>query len=171
MRIGIAGVQGTGKTTVSDLLSKRLGTPVIHQSDLFSGVVSLKAVRTKFWWILKRYKDVILEGHLLCDVKLPLDYLFILRTRPDVLMIRLEQRGYSKEKIDENILAEALDYCIQNAEDRYEKIVQIDTTEATPDQVVERILGCIQGRDCSSDEVDWIPILERLIISGKITYI
>ncbi|NPA87018.1 MAG: AAA family ATPase [Candidatus Diapherotrites archaeon] len=170
MKIGIAGVPGTGKTTVSEILSKRLGIPVIHQSDYFSGLVSLKAVRTKFWWLLQRYKDVIIEGHLLCDVKLPLDYLFILRTRPDVLMGRLEERGYSKEKIDENVLAEALDYCLQRAEERYDRIIQIDTTETSPELVAERIIRCING-DCQSDEVDWIPVLEKLIISGKITYI
>lgn len=170
MKIGITGVPGTGKTTVSNLLSRKLNVPVIHQSDYFSGIVSLKAVRTKFWWLLKRNKDIILEGHLLCDIKLPLDLLFILRTRPDVLMERLEERGYSKEKIDENVLAEALDYCIQNAEDKYQKIVQIDTTETSPEQAVERIMQCIMG-SCRSDEVDWVPILEKLIIGGKITYI
>ena len=171
MKIGIAGVPGTGKTTISNILSEKLGIPVIHQSDLFSGLVSLKAVRTKFWWVLKKYEDVIIEGHLLCDVKLPLDILIILRTRPDVLISRLEERGYSKEKIDENVLAEALDYCIQNAEGRYKKIVQIDTTEGSPAEVVERILQCIRGGKCRSDDVDWIPVLERMIISGKITYI
>ena len=170
MRIGIAGVPGTGKTTVSEILSKRLGIPVIHQSDYFSGVVSLKAVRTKLWWLLKKHNDVIVEGHLLCDVKLPLDYLFILRTRPDVLMRRLEERGYDKQKIDENVLAEALDYCIQQAEERYDNIIQIDTSELTPELTAQRIEECLRG-NCSSDEVDWIPVLERLIISGKITYI
>ncbi len=170
MRIGIGGVPGTGKSTISEVLSKKLGIPVIHQSDYFSGVVSLKAVRTKLWWLLKKHKDVIVEGHLLCDVKLPLDYLIILRTRPDVLMRRLEERGYDKQKVDENVLAEALDYCIQQAEDRYEKIIQIDTTELTPELTAERILECVK-EGCQSDEVDWIPVLEKLIISGKITYI
>ena len=170
MKIGIGGVPGTGKTTVADILGKRLNVPVIHQSDYFSGLVSLKAVRTKFWWLIQRSKDIIIEGHLLCDVKLPLDYLFILRTRPDILMGRLEERGYDKEKVDENVLAEALDYCIQNSEDRYNRIIQIDTTDSTPERVADRIIRCI-NEGCESDEVDWIPVLEKLIISGKINYI
>ncbi len=170
MKVGIAGVPGTGKTAVSDVLGERLGWPVVRQADFFSGVVSLKAVRTKLWWVLKRHEHVIVEGHLLCDVKLPLDYLFILRTRPDVLMRRLEERGYPKEKVDENVLAEALDYCLQRAEGRYERIYQIDTTELTPEAAAERIVRCLNGK-CTSDDVDWIPVLEKLIISGKISYI
>jgi adenylate kinase len=171
MKIGITGVPGTGKTTVADLVGRILNYPVIHQSDYFSGIVSLKAVRTKFWWLLKDKKNIVVEGHLLCDVKLPLDILFVLRTRPDVLMTRLEERGYSKEKVDENVLAEALDYCVQHAEGRYDRIVQIDTTETTPVMTAERIVDCVREGNCPSDEVDWIPVLEKLIISGKINYI
>ncbi len=171
MRIGITGVPGTGKTTVAEIVGRMLRYPVIHQSDYFSGVVSLKAVRTKLWWLLKDKKNAVVEGHLLCDVKLPLDVLFVLRTRPDVLMARLEERGYSKEKVDENVLAEALDYCIQHAEERYGNIVQIDTTETTPSMVAQRIVDCVREGECTSDEVDWIPVLEKLIISGKINYI
>ncbi len=171
MKIGIAGVPGTGKTTVANILSERLGIPVIHQSDFFKGDVSLKAVRTKFWWVVKKYEDVIIEGHLLCDIKIPLDLLVILRTNPEILLARLEERGYEKKKVDENVLAEALDYCLQNAEDRYENIIQIDTSSRRPEDVADIIERCINGEECIFEEVDWVPVLERLIISGRIVYV
>lgn len=167
MKIGITGVPGTGKTTVSNLLGERLGIEVVHISDLFKGEVSLKAVRAKLWWILMKKESVILEGHLLSDVKLPLDVVFVLRTRPDVLLERLKERGYDWQKVNENVLAEALDYCLQNAEERYKKIIQIDTTERHSIEVVDIMVRCLQG-ECEGDRVDWIPILERLIIRGMV---
>ncbi len=170
MRIGITGVPGTGKTETAKVLGKLLNYEVVHQADLFSGTVSLKAVRTKFWWLLERKNNVIVEGHLLCDVKLPLDILFILRTQPDILLSRLEMKGYDKRKIDENVLAEALDYCIQRAEGRYKNIIQLDTTHSTPEETAKRMIECLEG-GCEGDEVDWIPVLEKLIIGGRITYL
>jgi len=140
---------------------------VVHLSDLFKGEVSLKAVRAKLWWILVKRENVILEGHLLSDVKLPLDIIFVLRTRPDVLLERLRERGYDWQKINENVLAEALDYCLQNAEERYKRVIQIDTTERHPSEVVDIMVECIKN-GCEGDKVDWMPVLERLIIRGMI---
>ncbi len=153
----ITGVPGTGKTTVARELSKRLGARMVSVSDFFQGEVSLKAVRAKMWWEIKRGARV-LEGHLLCEVRLPADLVVVLRTRPSVLYERLSARGYPEDKVMENVMAEALDYCLLKAEERYKHVIQVDTTGKSVEDVVEQIL---RGK---GDEVDWEEELYTLIL-------
>jgi len=69
-----------------------------------------------------------IEGHL--SHRVDLDYCIVLRTRPEVLEKRLKKRGYSEEKIRENVEAEAMDVILSEAYQRT-KVYEIDTTEKT----------------------------------------
>ncbi|MCL5440661.1 MAG: AAA family ATPase [Candidatus Marsarchaeota archaeon] len=61
--------------------------------------------------IAKREGLVLVVGHLAPELGLRYDMAIVLRGKLKVLAGRLKKRGYSKEKIRENLVSEALDYC------------------------------------------------------------
>jgi len=64
----------------------------------------------------------------------------VLRAHPDILMIRLKDKGFKEAKIAENLEAEALDICAFEAYQRYgDQASEVDTTDKNPQQVVDII--------------------------------
>ncbi|MGD2251113.1 MAG: adenylate kinase family protein [Candidatus Methanofastidiosia archaeon] len=120
MRIAITGTPGVGKTTTAQELSEYLGFTHVNVSEVASdmGAVITKEGDTSVVNIdiLKEkldMDDIIIDSHF-AEV-FEVDFVFVLRCEPKVLYKRLEERGYSKEKIKENVMAEILDYCLVNS--------------------------------------------------------
>ncbi|HIP74298.1 MAG TPA: kinase [Euryarchaeota archaeon] len=169
MRLVITGVPGTGKTSVAEILSERTGYPLITTGDVVKDkYVDTRKLRLKTIWKTKDMGDVIIEGHLFCEVKLPADLVIVLRTHPEELKRRLEARGYPEKKIRENVLAEILDYCIVKAEQKYDDVWQVDTTGRTPLETAERILSALERGVDIYDRVDWSHVLEDWLRKGYI---
>ncbi|MDN5358719.1 MAG: adenylate kinase [Candidatus Diapherotrites archaeon] len=169
MRIIITGVPGTGKTIVAEILSRRLKYPLITVKDLVrEKYVDTRKLRLKAIWETKDMDDVILEGHLFCEVKIPADLVIVLRTNPEELKKRLEQRGYPEKKVRENLMAEFVDYCLAKAEEKYEDVWQVDTTGRTAEETADRILDALKRGVDIYDHVDWSPILEEWLRKGYI---
>ncbi len=159
-RIGITGVPGTGKTTTANVLSDIMNLNVVHVNDIakefgideYKGsiVVDVKKLEKK---LLGIKRDVILEGHLLVNMKLDLDYVFVLRCNPTELRERLASKGWDVDKVLTNVEAECLDYSLVNAESNYHNVYQVDTTGRTPRQTAQRIVEIMRGG--KPDSVDW----------------
>ena len=122
MRILITGSPGTGKTAVAKLLGKRLKCKVLNEHDFCMGkgigkfegselIVPLGKLGKALNVELKKRKSIIVEGHLLCEIKLGVDAAVLLRLHPELLEARLERRGYTAEKIQDNVFCEGIDYC------------------------------------------------------------
>ncbi len=56
-------------------------------------------------------KGLIFVGHLAPELNIIFDYSFIIRINLKTMEQRLKKRKYNKNKIKENIISEALDYC------------------------------------------------------------
>ena len=119
MRIVLTGCPGVGKSTIARALAKELNLELVdikklvsknklankkHEVDL---VLLAKALAKE----TNKKSNYVVEGHLACEIKIPNDFVIVLRTNPKILETRLAKRKYSKNKIEENILAEVLDYC------------------------------------------------------------
>lgn len=154
MRIIITGTPCTGKTSVSEILGKKLKIPVAHVTEL---VKTKKLGRKKGGEIevnLSKLKkellktNGIIEGHLLCEFGLPNSIVFVLRCDPRVLEKRMKKRGYLKKKIKENLECEALDYCTIRAEKNYgrKKVFDVDATKRKPTEVTGKILSIMRGK-------------------------
>jgi len=129
MIVILTGVPGTGKDTIAAGLANQgfvwlSINEIVEKNKLWKKkekgclVVNLKQLENEIRNELRHLRgNILVEGHLACEIKVPAaDACIVLRTNPEVLRKRLEKRKYPREKIEENILCEELDYCTQKAE-------------------------------------------------------
>lgn len=167
MRIGITGTPGAGKTTAAKALAHVLGYVYLDVRQLIDDkkwfyvrrgdrekTVYLTKLKKGLSYRLKKYDDVVLDSHLLCEFYLPVDVMVVLRCEPEQLRKRLAKRKYAKPKTEDNVLAEALDYCLVRAESVYPKVVQVDATNpVTVGALWDKIR---QGRADAADWSEWL---------------
>ena len=165
MKITITGTPGCGKTTVAKLLSELTGISVFHLSNLIrekgfytdydeerDAYVTDVEKLTEFF---KGKEKFIAEG--LVAHYIPSDLCIILRVNPSELPKRLAGRGYSPHKVSENVEAERLAVIATEVFENpiAPRIALIDTTNRTPEDVVNLILKCMEGEEVF-DDVDWL---------------
>ncbi len=170
MNIILTGTPGTGKTEVSKELAKSIKAQLIDVNKLIekhkffskvdkednAKIVNLRDLEDYLRNYVCSDEKFIIESHLLCELSLPADFVFVLRTHPKLLRSRISKRKYSKIKIENNISCEILDYCLIKSEANYTKniIYEINTTNKTPKKVVKEILEVINGKR-KTKHIDW----------------
>lgn len=143
MRIVVTGTPGTGKTLLANSLSLFFGLPVVNdtffvkQNSLGSFdkasnefEVSVSLFKKRFFEEYSRIPSWIAEGHLFCEFDCNADLVIVLRTDPLILESRLESRGYTEEKIQDNVMCEAFGYCLENALKNYgsERVFEVNSS-------------------------------------------
>ncbi len=162
MIISVTGTPGTGKDTISKILAKNLGFKLIDlnklakQKNLFKGhdqkrkcdIVDIKKLNLE---IKKFRKDIVIQSHY--SHELTSDIVIVLRTDIKELRKRLEKRGWTEEKIKENIDAEIFETCKQDALQKTKKVFEADTTSSSPEKTVENIINIVfrEGIQLSKD--------------------
>lgn len=160
MKIGITGTPGTGKSTISTHLDGKVIDlkEYLEEKDLGeineNGEIEVEVEELRENAPQEtENQDLILEGHLVHF--LDLDYCIVLRCRPDVLRERLDERDYSQEKIDENLESEKLDLILSQAVQRQEKVLEVDTTDKTVEEVLIEVRKGIEDLKEGYGVVDW----------------
>lgn len=165
MRIAVTGTPGTGKSTAVDAVETDLA--VVHLNEVIreeglttdydeqrdSAVADMDAVAD----YLDGREDVLFESHLAHH--LPADRVVVLRCHPDELAGRLRERGWSDEKVAENVESERLDLLLSEAvaERGLDRVYEVDTTGRTPAAVAREVEAVLAGeRDPSAGEVDFL---------------
>ena len=172
MIIAVTGTPGVGKTTIARLLSERLGYEYVDLKDLAVSSGLAEPQGEEMAIDVERLPDVaraklegknaVVDGHL--SHFLPADVVIVLRTDPRVLAKRLEGRGYSKGKIADNVEAELIDLILVEALERNDRVLEVDTTGKTPEEVVEEILNLLHsGVRKRVGVVDWTPYYDELV--------
>ena len=170
MRVAITGTPGTGKTSVSALLRER-GHDVLDMTQYIkdNGLrEEYDAERDTYDVDVERlndcladYDNIIFEGHLahFMDV----DSVIVLRCRPDVMKGRLEARGYSEEKVRENIQAEVLDVILFEAVESGIPTFSVDTShgivERTADEIEDVMKGDVIGH--MPEDISWAEEMDK----------
>jgi len=114
--------------------------------------------------------NVVIEGHYAHEVvpKNLVSKVFVLRKNPMILEKVLTEKGFSRKKVMENVVAEILDVCLFDAIKTYgkRKVCEIDVTGKSIETVVNELIDVLDGKKkCSIGVVDWIQELEG---EGKI---
>lgn len=168
----LTGTPGTGKDTVARHLAREgfVWIPlnsIVDQQRLWSRkergakVVDLRKLKRAVDAIIRDAKkagrDILIEGHLACEIPIHCDICIVLRTDPEILRRRLGAREYPKRKVEENVECELLDYCTQRAEQNLKcQIYEIDTTGslgATMRAMKSILEG--KGKQHTAGRIDW----------------
>ncbi|AIF69927.1 kinase [Palaeococcus pacificus DY20341] len=172
MIIAVSGTPGVGKTTVSKLLAEKLGYEYVNIKDFAIARGMGEKVGEELELdidelsraVEEELKDrnVVLDSHL--SHLLPADQVIILRAHPKIVGERLSERGYSKQKLSENVEAELVDVCLVEAIEKHENVIEVDTTSKTPAEVVDEILELLnKGIRKRIGIVDWSEVYDEVV--------
>ena len=184
----ISGTPGTGKTSASKEIAKKINAKVINlnllaqSEDLVSKydegretwVIDEEKLRKKTLDLIKNAKNenvevLIIESHF-ADI-IPeqyVDLIIILRCEPSILSLRLKERGYKEQKVKENIQSEILGNCVNFfIESKVHKpIYEIDTSKFSINQLRDEIIRIIYDKEYSKiyklGQIDWLEKLFNL---------
>jgi adenylate kinase len=156
MKIIITGTPGTGKTSIAKKLSELLKLKAINEKDFAlqtktgkrkKGTVEVDTnlFQKKMNEFLKNKKDAIIEGHLLCEMKIKADFVFLLRTKRAILEKRLKKKKYNEVKIQDNLFCEETGYCKKKCLKNYSKVIEIKN-EKTLNTCIQKIIKEIKGK-------------------------
>ncbi|MFB6291926.1 MAG: adenylate kinase family protein [Candidatus Nanohaloarchaea archaeon] len=160
MILALTGTPGTGKTSVAaeldgfdvlDLTEFVKSRDLGEQGEEFE--VDTAAMVEALEEELEGESDAVVEGHL--SHHFPADYCVVLRCEPGELEERLAERGYSQDKIQENVESEALDVILQEAVSRQEKVIEVDTTGKSAGEVASEIERRMEEDDTGYGDIDW----------------
>ena len=182
--IALSGTPGTGKSIVGHLLAVDLGiqclelNQIILDQEFYIGedtdretvIADIEKVRDYLLSTLEASKDrYVVVGHFADEVpKVLLEVLIILRCNPVILSLRLQKKGWSEEKIVENLQAELLGECTTQAVARHNlsQIFEIDTSERTPQETVEAINNILAGKGgiFKVGRISWLRTLDEQLV-------
>jgi len=141
MIIIVTGVPGTGKTTLSKAIAECLKheyvdvNAVIEEHKLSEGrdekrdcaIVDIKRLEKALSKKISTSNDLVIDSHLSHYLPSELvDVCIVVRCDLKILKTRLEKRGYSEEKVRENLDCEILDMCLNEAEEIGHNILVVD---------------------------------------------
>tara|TARA_B110000116_G_scaffold123956_1_gene107574 strand:- start:526 stop:1125 length:600 start_codon:yes stop_codon:yes gene_type:complete len=180
-RIAITGTPGSGKTSVAEFgltnSNRDWSVSIISDKELaekngFLGKIDSNdgaqpidveqlVTTLSEQWAQPPENDTLIDGHL--SHLLPVDAIVIIRCNPEVLQIRMKERGWSKSKIDENAEWELLG-AAWNDEREWGNtpVLELDSTETSVDSLFSHIGTWMRdGFKPKSPEqrIDWITVL------------
>lgn len=172
----ITGTPGVGKTTMLNGIKKRLSdcsvydtTKIINDYKAYRGkdrfgtkIVNLGKLRRILLRMLAKDKSriIILEGHILCEFNIPKARVIVIRSHLNTIKARLLERKYPVEKIRDNIVSEALDYCGFRSRVNYKNVYEILKGSSANTKILNVITG--KGR-LGTAEINLLPELKVVI--------
>ncbi len=184
--VAVTGTPGTGKSTFAKELSDALGIPLIEINSIIESyrlfskvdidgakVAKIRPLTSKIKQLAKesvKNGAVLVVGHLACELDIRYDIGIVVRCDLKTLEKRLEVRGYGTEKLKENLMAEALDYCGAAAEEKCGEVLEVES-EADRNAVANYLKTKLEGKRVEAPHlrrIDRMPELLGFIEQGKL---
>lgn len=187
----ISGTPGTGKTTISNKISRFIDakvislnelaisenliekydtkreTSVINDKKLINFIIETieynKKENPEFLIFESHFSDIVPEQYI--------DFVIILRCDPDELHNRLKRRGYKKEKVRENVQSEILGNCVNYFMNKplNTPILEIDTSKMSIESITKTIVKILTKKiDLKKFYVGKIDWLEKLFQEDRL---
>ena len=173
----ISGTPGTGKSEIAKELENLLGANVISVNSLLrkgyiicewdvkrkTKVVNVKEAERAARKCMKMGINII-DSHYSHLMKC--DLLVILRTRPDILLKRLEKRRWNRAKIYENVLSEILGEIFIESTGK-KNIIEIDTSCRRPKEAVRIIKSSLNNHSMQMKyrpKIEWTIKYTKLLL-------
>ena len=155
----LTGTPGTGKSSVARRLQATCNIPILEinkivkDKELFLGynhrrdtlIIDESAVDAYLATHLVDLEVVVVVGHYVEFPTLRTACLvFVLRCEPGILKKRLQEREYPSDKINENVDAEIMQVCLEEARGFFREatIIEFDTTMKDINEIAGEI--CVQ---------------------------
>lgn len=144
MQIILTGTPGTGKTTLAKALARKLSYKYLNERDFCEQkkigrtdrktkeiIVPINSLQMAVCKLFEKDKNIVIEGHLLCETKLKADLVVVLTCKQQVLEKRLQARKYSAEKVLDNLFCETENYCLNFAKKNFpaERLLVVDNSD------------------------------------------
>ncbi len=179
MVIAITGTPGSGKSTFASELSKALKdaklieiNSIVKKGKHFSELDENGAMVVKPLELSKalnaeiekhlKSESVIVVGHLVPELDITPDIVVVVKAKLKVLIERLEKRKYNKDKIRENIVSEAIDYCGTASSERWPNTLEINDDKQR-EEVINYILALSKGKKAEPPKTESRQRLDELL--------
>jgi len=168
----ITGNPGTGKHTIAQILSKKMGIELVDinkiaikekiferkKGSLEVDVKKLKKVLDKM-----PSKNVLLVGHLAPYLvsRKRVEAAVVLRRSPYELEREYKKRKYDNKKAIENLGSEILGITYYDAVKNFgqDKTFQFNTTRKSIGSIAKKIESLFRKRNAKVDKVDWLALI------------
>jgi adenylate kinase len=165
---------GVGKHTSARIIAEKTGAEIIDINRVAidnnavakkteRGIeVDVKKLGRLLDKIMKPRKDLIVVGHLAPYVLKPagISMVAVLRRSPYELERTLGKRGYSAEKVRENLASEILGVSLYDSIKTFgkRKVVEFDTTGRIVDQTAGEMMRALKKRPKPA-AIDWLAVV------------
>ena len=180
LRVVVTGTPGVGKHTNARIIADKINAEIIdinhvainnnaisEKSDLGLDV-DVKRLAKLLEKMLNTKRNLMVVGHLAPYVLKPehIGMVAVLRRSPYELEKTLEERGYSADKVRENVASEILGTTLYDSLKTFSrrKVVEFNTTGKSPNETAEEILSALQKKLRSkpvSLGIDWLNLVSE----------
>ncbi|MBI2148455.1 adenylate kinase family protein [Candidatus Woesearchaeota archaeon] len=156
MIIVVTGSVAAGKTSISKLLSKKLNFNYLDVNEFVENnklrrkyvqkfdayEIDVSELSRKLANLIKNSKkSFVIDSHLSHYLSRKyVDYCIVCKCDIKILKKRLENRGYNKIKIRENLDSEIFDVCLVDALENKHNVIVVDTDKKNLNACVKEIL-------------------------------
>jgi adenylate kinase len=180
LRVVVTGSPGVGKHTNARIIADKVNAEIIdinhvaiynnaiiEKTDLGLDV-DIKRLAKLLEKMLNTKKDLMIVGHLAPYVLKPegIDMVAVLRKSPYELEKTLGERGYSPDKVRENVSSEILGTTLYDSLKTFSrrKVAEFNTTGKSPNETAEEILSALQKKPRSKPAslgIDWLSLVSE----------
>lgn len=180
LRFVITGNPGVGKHTTAKIIAEKINADIIDINDVaidnnatgkktdLGLDVDVKRLVRLLEKQLKAERDLVIVGHLAPYVLKPvgISLVAVLRRSPYELEKTLKKRGYSVDKVRENVASEILGTSLYDSLKTFgrRKVAEFDTTGKTPKETADEILAALQKKSKSKSKligIDWLNLVSE----------
>lgn len=182
LRFVITGNPGVGKHTTAKIVAEKINAEIIDINDVaidnnatgkktdLGLDVDVKRLVRLLEKLLEAERDLVIVGHLAPYVLKPvgISLVAVLRRSPYELEKTLKKRGYSVNKVRENVASEILGTSLYDSLKTFgkRKVAEFDTTGKNPKETADEILAALQKKPKSKSKskligIDWLNVVSE----------